>query len=118
MTFGCPRPRQRLPLGKSGHRPQTWGGVLAKADQNTPDPSQVDPDWLLEIADQAKPAVRAAFLEALRRVRNTVQDVELRDAVQRGDVQAALRALGIDDALPAALKPGMTKGGTPVQGDA
>lgn len=93
-AFGCQHKRERI----AGERPKraTW---LHKADQPLPP----DHEWLLEIADRAKPAVRLAFLEALRKVRNAVQEGELRDAVARGDVNAALRVLGIDKAMQTAL---------------
>ena len=91
-----------------GSRPrrQTWArGGLAKADS----PDTPDHEWLLEIADNAAPATKAAFLEALRRVRNAAKEAELRDAIARGDVNAAMRALGVEEGLSESLKPGLTK---------
>jgi hypothetical protein len=95
--------RQRL-LGTAPLR-QTWNRPISKADGPPPPP---DPDWLLAIADKAGPTVAAAFLEALRRVRNTIKEEMLRDAIERGDVAGAMRALGVEAELTDALKPGLT----------
>lgn len=81
-----------------GDRPirQTWGTALQKADT----PSEPDAQWLLDIADRAAPGTRQAFLDALARVRDTAQQADLDDAIARGDVNAAMRALGLDNDAP------------------
>lgn len=81
---------------------QTWDGVgVQKADAQPPPDGY---EWLLEIADKAAPAVKIAFLEALRRARGAISQAALDDAVARADVAAAMRALGLDD-LPSLIQP-------------
>lgn len=97
----CGHARHRPALGSGGLLVDTW--TIRKVD---PD---VEHEWILGIADKAAPAVKAAFLEALRRLRGTAKDAELHDALARGDIQAAMRALGVEERLPAELRPGLTK---------
>lgn len=64
-----------------------------------------DPEfaWLHEIADKLEPTVRQRFIEAIERIRASGDDEALRAALQAEDVDATLRALGLDDSLPANL---------------
>lgn len=103
--IGCCQKHAPRAIGDTRVMRNTWGGPLSKASG----PDAPDPDWLLAAADKAAPAVRAAFLEALRRVRGSIKEADLIDAISRGDVGAALRALGLDRGLPDALKPGMMR---------
>lgn len=79
---------------------KTWRTPLQKAS----DPGG-EYEWLHEIADKASPAVAAAFERAVAKVRGTVKEVELQSALERGDVEAAMRVLDIDGEMTAALKP-------------
>lgn len=108
IVHACLKTHRREPLGAQCLHPmrQTWDSPFHKADLPPPPP---DHEWLLEIADKAAPAVKAAFLEALNKVRNAAKEAELADAIQRGDVAAAMRALGVEDGMKESLSPGLTR---------
>lgn len=72
-------------------RPVMWKTALAKAIE---DDSQYR--WLHDLADKADPKIRAAFLRAIEQMRGTVQEEELRAALERKDRAAVLRLLGVD----------------------
>lgn len=91
-------------IGKAKLR-QTWDSTIRKAGEATPESPEYE--WLLEIADKAAPAVKLAFLEALRRARSAVDEAALRDALARRDVAAAMRALGVEANVTAGLGAGL-----------
>lgn len=104
MILACTRHSHRRVVGEKPGR-ITWTAQARKAASDAPSPPEDGQDWLLEIADKAQPAVRAAFLEALKKVRDGIKEAELQDAITRGDVPAAMRALGLDADLRDALQP-------------
>src|SRR5687768_13617938 len=55
------------------------------------------------LTEQWEPRMRAAFLEAIASVSNTVDIVELTRLIQAGDVNGALAAVGVDTAHFSAL---------------
>jgi len=92
---GCTH-RRPLDLAKVHHQrlDVRWRSPLAKA--LVPDPEF---QWLHDIADKAQPEVRAAFLEAIRRLRGTVKEAELRAAIETGNVREVLRVLDLDKTI-------------------
>lgn len=74
---------------------QTWKGSIAKAG----DDNQYD--WLLALADSQRPKVRRAFLRALERIRGSIDEARLRDALSRRDMAGVLNVLGLDQGLNA-----------------
>lgn len=57
-----------------------------------------DPEyqWLHTIADSAAPDVRQRFLDAVAAIRGTVQEAQLRAAIESGDMERVLHILGLD----------------------
>lgn len=105
---GCCVPRQPADMMKAapGHRvPQTWGTPISKAGK-PPDPEF---QWLHDIADAAAPEVRRRFLEAIKRIRGTVKEAQLRAALETGNVDKVVQVLGLERDLgviePMLLKP-------------
>lgn len=104
----CCVARKRVDLRKMapGHIvPQTWKSPIAKAGE----PQEPEFQWLLDIADAAAPEIRRRFLDAIKAVRGTVKEAKLRAALDTGNTDAVMEALGLDKALgpiePALLKP-------------
>lgn len=104
----CCIPRKPLDVGKTtpGHRvTQTWGSPITKAGRR-PDPEF---QWLHDIADAAAPEVRRRFIEAIKAIRGTVKEAELRAALDSKSVDRVVRVLGMERDLgpiePMLLKP-------------
>jgi len=53
---------------------------------------------LEELIAKQEPATRRAFLAAIARIKSDVQIGRLRDALQRGDIEGAIDAIGVDNA--------------------
>lgn len=56
-----------------------------------------DPKNLLELIDQMEPGIRKAFRQSLANIRSDVQFAALESAIRRGDVAAAVRAIGLGE---------------------
>lgn len=100
---GCVKPHRhviqsqtRFPVRK------VWQTAVEKAGE---DDAYV---ILQRIADAATPQVRQAFLDAIQRIRGTIQEQELRDALERGDIEGALRALDLENRMRTQLNANMT----------
>lgn len=86
--------------------PRTWGTPLRKAEG----PNPGDYEWLLTIADRFRGKVRQAFLDAVQKLRDSADLSQLRAALEAGDVNAAMAALGLgDNAAAEALSAELTK---------
>lgn len=99
MGAGCANHRPGLVgLGVYPVR-KSWRSIAAKAAA----PNDPEYQWLHDIADAAAPRVRRAFLEAIARIRGSAKEAELRAAVESGNVETALRVLGLDKTLSSAV---------------
>ena len=74
---------------------KTWLTPIQKALT----PGDPEYEWLHEIADGAAPNVRARFLAAIKAIRGTVQEAELRAALNSGSLERVLHVLGMDKDL-------------------
>ncbi len=84
-----PAPRRDLAKAHPGAvLPPTW---LAKAG-----PEDVHYQWLHDIADAAAPEVRRRFLEAIKTIRGTVKEAQLRAALETGNADAVMQVLGLE----------------------
>jgi hypothetical protein len=93
-------------IGKQGsfRVAKGWRSPLAKAMD--PDPEY---EWLHEVADKAAPGVRQAFLDAIEKIKGSIKEKELTEALKSGNIREVLRVLNLDpavnDTLAAALGP-------------
>lgn len=81
----------RHPIRKS------WRSPLQKAS------GDADYEWLHQIADDASPEIYRRFLDAVRRLRGSPREVELQNALKSGDLDAVMRALGLEDDVQAVM---------------
>lgn len=80
---------------------------VAKAAED----SDADYKWLQRIADSLLPDVRRAFMEAVERLRGSIAEHALRDAIESGNVEAAIQALSaeVGNGMTAAMTPTLTE---------
>lgn len=84
---------------------KTWRTPFEKATE----PADPDYQWLHDIADSAAPEIRKAFLDAIARIRGTIQEAKLRAALESGNIDEVMQVLGLDRDLsviePYLMKP-------------
>lgn len=85
---------------------KTWRTPIQKAGDAD---EKAEYEWLHEIADSFLPDLRAAFLRAVDKLRGTVDETTLRQALESGNVDAALQSLGMGDGLNATLGTAISK---------
>lgn len=97
------RPPNLTKIGQARF-PVTWRSPLAKA--NDPD---VEYKWLHDVADAAAEPLRRRFLDALEKIRGTIEEKKLQAALKTNNVDEVMRALDLDasmqDVLEAAIRP-------------
>lgn len=84
-------------LGAGTGIPQVWRSPVAKIDAD-------EAEWLLALADKARPKVRDAFLRAVGRVRGTPKEAALRAALESGSVEQVMLVLNIQASMETALQ--------------
>jgi len=84
-------------LGAGTVIPQVWRSPVAKIDAD-------EAEWLLTLADKARPKVRDAFLRAVERVRGTPKEYALRAALESGSVEQVMLVLNIQASMETALQ--------------
>lgn len=72
---------------------KTWRTAIEKASG----PSDAEYQWLHDIADAATPEIRRRFLAAIKAIRGTVKEAELRAALESGSIEQVMTALGLGD---------------------
>lgn len=77
----------------------TWrrSSVIAKAAADDP----VHWEWLHEIADAQAPEIRRRFIAAIASIRGTIKEAQVRAALETGNIEAVMRALGLADSTSA-----------------
>lgn len=83
---------------------KTWRTPIEKANGDDPEAQY---KWLHDIADGAADDVRAAFLKAIDEVRGTIEEDELKAALETGSVDAVIRALNLDQEIADRLRTDM-----------
>lgn len=107
--IGCPPPARRPTLRSLGSvtMPQTWGSAVHKADPGDAADAEQQAStwkWLLRTATTFEGPIRKAFLEALRKIKQEMGDpAELARALESGDVETAMRMLGVDEIVQVEL---------------
>lgn len=84
-------------LGAGTVIPKVWRSPVAKIDAD-------EAEWLLTLADKARPKVRDAFLRAVERVRGTPKEAALRAALESGSVEQVMLVLNIQASMETALQ--------------
>lgn len=83
---------------------KTWRTPIEKAAGDDPEAQY---KWLHDIADAAADDVRAAFLRAIREIRGTIKEAELREALETRNVESVIRALDLDREIADRLRTDM-----------
>lgn len=84
-------------LGAGTVIPKVWRSPVAKIDAD-------EAEWLLALADKARPKVRDAFLRAVEMVRGTPKESALRAALESGSVEQVMLVLNIQAGMETALQ--------------
>lgn len=83
---------------------KTWRSPIQKAGEDAAD---AEYQWLHDIADAMVPEVRRRFLDAIRAIRGTIQEAELRAALETGNIDRVMQALNLDQIIADTLRPAL-----------
>lgn len=81
----------------------TWIIPTRKADSSGGAISDAEYRWLHDIADDAAPAIAAAFRRAVEKVRGTIKEADLEAAIRSGSATEVARVLDLGRTLSTAL---------------